>query len=259
MVEERQLGQHDTQRIMPDQRQHRGPHPQDFELFGERYRERLCEAVVHYSWLLSHGYADSAALKLVGDHFCLTVRQRQALQRASCSDGALAMRAASRVEVTRVSRQTIYVDGFNVLITIEAALSGGVVLIGRDGAHRDLASVHGTYRAVRETPTSLELLVSTVEALEPERVHVLLDAPVSNSGRLATLFRAVAPSDRWSVELVPNPDTALKAIRDAVVATSDGVVMQECQRWADLPAWVIARHGIPVWLVDLRVTNSGGG
>ena len=69
---------------MPDSRQHRGPHPRDAELFAEAALPRLREAVAHYSWLLGRGYAEVAALALVGDHFQLTVRQRQAVQRASC-------------------------------------------------------------------------------------------------------------------------------------------------------------------------------
>ena len=44
------------------------------------------------------------------------------------------------------------------MTTIEAALSGGVILAARDGAYRDMASMHGTYRKVAETLPALELL-----------------------------------------------------------------------------------------------------
>ena len=39
-----------------------------------------------------------------------------------------------------------------MLTTIEAALAGGVILAARDGAYRDMASMHGSYRKVAETP-----------------------------------------------------------------------------------------------------------
>ena len=48
----------------------------------------------------------------------------------------------------------------NQLITIEAALSGGLIFRGRDGCFRDLASIHGTYRKVEETLPALNLIGS---------------------------------------------------------------------------------------------------
>ena len=49
------------------------------------------------------------------------------------------------------------IDGFNLILTLESALGGGIVLGGRDGCYRDLASVHGTYRRVEETRPALDL------------------------------------------------------------------------------------------------------
>ncbi len=47
---------------------------------------RLREAVADFSLLLTKGYAEKSALKLVGDRFSLTQRQRLAVMRSSCSD-----------------------------------------------------------------------------------------------------------------------------------------------------------------------------
>ena len=54
--------------------------------------------------------------------------------------------------------QRIAIDGYNVLITIEAAMSGGCIFKARDGCLRDLASIHGTYRKVNETIPALQLI-----------------------------------------------------------------------------------------------------
>jgi hypothetical protein len=44
--------------------------------------------------------------------------------------------------------ETILIDGFNLLITIESALSGGYIFIGVDGGFRDLSSIHWSYKRV---------------------------------------------------------------------------------------------------------------
>ena len=140
----------------------------------------------------------------------------------------------------------------NCLITVEAALSGAVVLVGRDGAHRDLASVHGTYRKVLETPAAVRAVGKVLQDAAAASVTWLLDRPVSNSGRLRQLLLDEASQADWSwdVELLAKPDPALVE-RGDVAASSDSWVLDRCQSWVDLPGEVVKRHVADAWIVDL--------
>lgn len=71
---------------MPDKQRHRGAHPADGKLFDRSCLDDLRSAVAHLSWLLSRGYALDSSLKLVGDRFNLTQRQRMAVRRSACTD-----------------------------------------------------------------------------------------------------------------------------------------------------------------------------
>ncbi len=117
---------------MPDKRTHRGPHPADEKLFAPAAIADLRAALADFCLLLTKGYADKSALKLVGDRFSLTERQRLAVMRSACSDQQLASRSQRRVELKDVAGQSIAIDGYNVLITVEAAMSGGLIFKGRD-------------------------------------------------------------------------------------------------------------------------------
>ncbi|HID22004.1 MAG TPA: DUF434 domain-containing protein, partial [Planctomycetaceae bacterium] len=221
--------------VMPDTRKHRGPHPADRRLFEPKTWPRLRAAVADLSWLLSRGYSDVAALKLVGDRYRLTERQRKAVMRSCCSDAALVDRVSKQVPAERLSGQTLLIDGFNVLTTVEAALADGIVLIGRDGCYRDLASMHGSYRKVEETPPALTLIGRVLEELRTAEATWYLDRPVSNSGRLSVLIRDLSRQHGWgwTVELVDNPDPVLASAK-AVVASADSVVLDRCRRWFNL-------------------------
>ncbi|HEU5073408.1 MAG TPA: DUF434 domain-containing protein [Polyangiaceae bacterium] len=238
---------------MPDTRTHRGPHPNDRKLFACECLAKLREAMADYCWLLTRGYGSDGALKLVGDHFQLAERQRAALKRAGCSAPAAERRKARRVELGDLAGRRVAVDGFNCLITVEAALSGGIVLSGIDGSHRDLASVHGTYRHVSETADALHHLCGTLAAARPESVTWYLDSPVSNSGRLATLMRESfeAAGLAWHVELVKNADRSLQET-GAVAASSDGWVMDATDAWLDLAGATVHRTVPDAWVVDLQ-------
>jgi hypothetical protein len=148
----------------------------------------------------------------------------------------------------------VLIDGFNVLVTIEAALSGGVVLLCRDGSIRDLASVHGSYRRVEETVEAIEMLGRTLESAGCGSVRWLLDRPVSNSGRIAGLLHRIGASNGWPwiPELMDDPDPIL-ADSLGPVATSDSRILDGAASWVGLAGETIASHIPGAWMVDLRV------
>lgn len=122
-----------------------------------------------------------------------------------------------------------------------AALAGGIILVGRDGCYRDMASMHGHYRKVEETIPAIELLGKQLSAWNVADCHWLLDQPVSNSGRLRALLLQTA-ADRgwkWSVDLVPNPDRVLCETA-AIIASSDSQILDAASQWFNLARAVIA-------------------
>lgn len=240
---------------MPDTRSHRGPHPEDERLFAPDAWPRLRQAMADFCWLLGRHYAAPSALKLVGDRYQLAARQRTAIERAACSDAQAAERQARRVGPEQLAGRPLWLDGYNVLTTIEAALAGGVILAGRDGAYRDMASMHGSYRKVAETRPALELLGRAGAAFGAQPWVWYLDRPVSNSGRLKRVMEEVAAAHGWPwrVELVPNPDPLLAAASE-IVATADSAVLDRCRAWFNLAGEVIIGHVPAATVIDL----SGG-
>ncbi len=227
---------------MPDKRTHRGPHPADAKLFAGNKIGDLRAALIDFSLLLTKGYSQKSALKLVGDRFSLTQRQRLAIMRSACSDQQLKSRREREVKIADLANQSIAIDGYNVLITVEAAMSGGVILMGRDGCFRDLASVHGTYRKVTETIPAVKLIGSFLKEIDVTKVLWLLDSPVSNSGRLKKLIGELARKNNWNwqIELLFSPDAELIKT-DLIVASSDSVVLDGCKRWTSLVSEIITQ------------------
>ena len=242
--------------MSPDTRRHRGAHPADAELFAPDQLEELRQSVGELSWLLSRGYNMTSALKLVGDRHGLRERQRLAVSRCACSDQSRKRRKDHCVSMEQVRNQQVVVDGFNLIITVEAALSGGPLLIGVDDCIRDLSSVHGSYRSVEETDRAIAMIGNSLQKLAPASVLWLLDRPVSNSGRLAAKIADLAARNNWpwNVEVVFSPDSAIIA-SPAVAITSDSSILDGAERWADLKSHLVA-HEIPeAWTIDLRLAQ----
>ena len=237
---------------MPDKRTHRGAHPEDRCLFDASNLPRLRSAVADLSWLLTRGYGDKSALKIVGDHSQLDRRQRIAVMRCACSDQSLDRRRAHHVNDEALDGATLMLDGYNVLTSVEAALADGAMLLARDGCVRDVASMHGSYRKVQETAPAISLIGEAASGLGVGGCHWYLDQPVSNSGRLKTIIMGIA-ADRgwdWSVQIVPSPDHDLIAAPE-IVATADSVILDRCARWFNFARRVIESSVPNAWRVDL--------
>jgi len=232
-----------------DTRRHRGPHPEDRRLFAPDQVPRLVQATAELSWLLARRYSQAAAWKLVGDHHQLHRRQRLGILRCACPPEVATARRARRGP----PRGRVVCDGFNVIVGVEAALAGGVLLRGIDGLYRDLASVHGTYRKVDETALAVDLLGGVLRGAED--VLWLLDRPVSNSGRVAALLREAG----WETRLVDSADreAATLAEQGWAVATADGPLLDRVGPAVDLVGAVIEALD-QVWVVDLGATTSTG-
>jgi hypothetical protein len=237
---------------VPDKRQHRGRHPTDDSLFSTEALPLLKSAVSDLSWLLSRGYVSPSALTIVGDRYALRERQRSAVARAACSHDARERRKSSRVELEKLAGRCLFIDGYNVLTSIEAALAGGVILNACDGVYRDVASMHGTWRKVQETMPAAELIGGLLAEMRVDYAVWLLDRPVSNSGRLKKILENTAKSHewRWEVRLVADPDTSLRQT-DQLVATADSEILDECGRWVNLARAAIDQKIPHANIIDL--------
>lgn len=215
---------------------HRGTHPSDDKLFGDRYLPRLEDAAQDLNYLLDRQYGEASASKIVTHRYRLNERQRMALRRICASKQDIDKRAASEVPFEELKDQVLWIDGFNLLILTETALGGGLILKGYDGCYRDMSGIYGTYKRVEETPAAIDAIGRVLHDAAAAEINWLLDAPVSNSGRLKQLLLDYADAQDydWSVETTPNPDRELAAV-EGVVITSDAWVLDRANAWTNLP------------------------
>ena len=221
----------------------RGKQSSDDQHFSEKWHPIFTEALDDLCFLLSRGYADGSALQLVGNRYKLNKRQRQALLRTSCSAYEFTNRQTTELTTLELKNKVIEIDGFNLLILLESALSGAFIFKARDGLYRDISSVHGSYKRVVKTEEAIIMTGKLLNDLEVQSVKWYLDQPVSNSGRLKTrlLKLSAAYGFNWEVELVFDPDKVL-AKSENVVVSSDGWILNHASQWVNLGAVLVREY-----------------
>ena len=229
----------------------RGFDPDDAKIFSNESIAELKIAQEEIQWLLDRGYKIKQIIEFTGNHYLLSSRARTALQRTTSSTADYEKRSSTMLPFECAKDGCLNIDGFNIIITLEVAMSGSPILLGKDGVFRDLAGLRGTYRIIDKTDTALALIGKTLQELSVPMVKFYLDSPVSNSGRLKT--KILECSEQWGmrveVDLIPNVDTVL-AGKERIV-TGDSIILDECKSWFNLSRKIIEDHIQDVWVVDL--------
>ncbi len=226
----------------------RGYLPEDERNFSPAAIQIMKTASRHICYLLNEGYELKSASTFVGNHFVLSERQRLAIARSVAAVRQLKNRKEK--EKTSLNGEEVWIDGFNTIITLEVMFSDSILLEGMDRTIRDLAALRGTYRIIPETEKAVRMLFDTLKEQNIKTAHVLLDEPVSNSGRLKALLAEIGEGYPFGLDI-----QVLKAVDSALwdkdnVVTTDSIILDHCLGWFNLIKICVQKHGaetLRVW------------
>ena len=228
----------------------RGYVPDDERNFSPESIEKLRVASRHVLYLINEGYDLKQASTFVGNHFLLSERQRLAVMRSLATAEQLAMRKAKLLTAAEAAGRDVWIDGFNTVITLEVLKCDSILFSCMDGTVRDLASLRGTYRIIPETEGAVRLLFDSLEEMEIHSATVLLDQPVSNSGRLKALIAGLAVEYPFDLDIQIQKDVDRELYEKENVISSDSIILDRCLSWINLAALCMERQnrqGLRVW------------
>ena len=228
----------------------RGFVPKDERYFSPTALGTLRMASQHITYLIDNGYDLKQASTFVGDHFQLSERQRVAIMRSVATSEQLAGRRAKEIPIERIGGSEVWIDGFNTIITIEVMLAESTLLSCMDGAVRDLASLRGTYRLIPATTDAVRLLFDLLRDAGIQAATVLLDQPVSNSGRLKGLLDDLGRAYPFALDTRVQGGVDRSLFGKEHVISSDSVVLDHCASWVNLARRCLeltGRQAIRAW------------
>jgi len=202
--------------------------------------ESLQKAAKDFRYLLNRGYPRKASLELVGNRYELTFDERHLLHRGVFSDIDSEVRQKKILSSGGIRNEDLAVDGHNVLITIEAGLSGRPLILADDGFIRDISGLSGSFKKTEVTEKAIRLVITFLKKWKPRHTLFLFDAPISKSGILAQELRNLLkkenlPGDALAMKV---PEKTLIGL-PGVVATSDTAIIDRSKKVIDLAGDII--------------------
>jgi len=214
----------------------RGFVPEDVKNFSPEALEIMRTASRHVCYLANEGYDLKQATTFVGNHYLLSERQRLAIMRSVATKAQIENRQKKQVPMTAqaLSGREVWIDGFNTIITLEVLLSDSILFSCMDGTIRDLAALRGTYRLIPETEKAILMLFELLQEAEVSRVNILLDQPVSNSGRLKTCMAEIGEEYPFALDIRILREVDRELYDKDFVITSDSIILDHCISWVNL-------------------------
>ncbi len=205
--------------------------------------KKLQTAAQDFRFLLNHRYPRKAALELVGNRYELTFDERHLLHRGVFSITESRARRKKRISIREIRNKDLAIDGHNVLITIEAALSGRPLVSADDGFTRDISGLSGSFRKTRKTEEAIQFVLKVLKKWKPRQTLFFLDAPISMSGRLAEEIRDQLRREDLSGDAMAAkvPEKILIGF-PGIVATSDTAIIDRSDKVFDLAGYVVTKR-----------------
>jgi hypothetical protein len=214
---------------------------------GKLRHPDLHQAARDFRYLLNRGYPRKRTLDLVGNRYELTADERHLLHRAVFSESDSASRRKRKIPFHTIRNSDLAIDGYNVIITIEAGLSSRPLVLGNDGFIRDISGLSGNFRRTECTEKAIHLILDALKKEKPRHTLFLFDAPISKSGQLAEEMRQALkkrdlPGDAEAIKV---PEKVLIGFR-GIVATSDTAIIDQSEKVVDMAGHILRKNKIPI-------------
>lgn len=233
---------------------------------------RLSLILKDISYLFNRGYDKRRAIDFVASRYLLDRSLRNFIFRTLSSNDTASQTKAKLVTVEQLRGQTLGVDGFNILITLQEMVQNHSVYLCYDHVIRDTAGNYGRFYSEADGVRAIQTLITVLLALPLAKFTILLDEPVSHSGKVASQLRdeLARQMTKVSIESLSadfHPSTAVVTVKSPdhelglfdVVASHDSVVIEKSKASFDIPRHVIALGLLSPTIVDIRLLLQGSG
>ena len=180
---------------------------------------------------------------MVGNRYELTFDERHLLHRGVFSSEDSETRKKKKISMAEIQNKDLAIDGHNVLITLEASLSGRPLVLADDGFVRDISGLSGSFKKTGTTEEAIRLIINFLKKTKPRQTLFLFDAPISNSGELAQEVRTLLKREDLSgdAKAVKVPEKILIGF-PGVIATSDTAIIDQSKEVVDIAGDIIRKR-----------------
>ncbi len=215
---------------------------------GDPKEDRIVLASKELKVLAALGYSMNQSIRMVSEKLQLRREEIFAVRKVMRWPDEALRNAIKKIPPWLVEERILRIDGYNVLQTIDALLSGEPVYLSTDGFLRDIRSSYRSPKRIH-LERALNVLVSELSSLSPREVEIVFDSQISRSGELARKATEEISSVGLRGRGISEKSVDLYVSDAEVSASSDSVIISKAKAVVDLPELVLQRvGGRAIWI-----------
>lgn len=229
----------------------RGLHDNSVDFSGLYLKEKLLKPARDIRSILRWGYPKFATIRFVADHFQLSVEERHILTRIIMPPDRVISRINKKVACKGMKDRNLLLDGYNVLLSVDSLLKKEPMWFCDDGYIRDTRYYFSKAKQAEDIEEALDTILKFISEAGPKSAVFLFDAQISKSGELTGFIRRKLKEYGISGEAKTSKTTDFELKtgsgnpeNNAIVATSDGIVIDSVLQVLDIPACLMEKMGI---------------
>jgi len=207
--------------------------------------DKFLLALQDYFYLADRDYPERGFLKLIGDRYGLSEFQRTILYRGVTSKKTAENRYSKLISPDKIRGEELWIDGFNVLLTISSYLQGSPVFIAMDGFLRDASHFRGRFPKSDLIVRSFQLLIKTLLTCIPGSICIYLDENAKTFTDMDVLFGENNLINDLNLEIIfcSKVDNVLVKKNVGLICTSDtGIIDAGNCKIVDLARLTLLQH-----------------
>jgi len=200
---------------------------------------RLEAPLLDIRYLLDRKYPKKSAITYVSNRYGLTKDERNILTRIACEKDISNDRKRKLVSIEFIRDKNLFIDGYNVLITVESLILGYPVFLCDDGILKDVRSLFRRYKIGFITKEALSMIEMITSKYTPKEIVIIFDSQISRSGDLSKMARDIFDKDNCLVFTSKDTDKEImENSRKGIIATSDGIIIDNVDNVLDIPVHI---------------------
>jgi len=200
---------------------------------------RLEAPLLDIRYLLDRKYPKKSAITYVSNRYGLTKDERNILTRIACEKDISNDRKRKIVSIEFIRDKNLFIDGYNVLITVESLILGYPVFLCDDGILKDVRSLFRRYKIGFITKEALSMIEMITSKYTPKEIVIIFDSQISRSGDLSKMARDIFDKDNCLVFTSKDTDKEImENSRKGIIATSDGIIIDNVDNVLDIPVHI---------------------
>lgn len=195
----------------------------------------LSNGIKDFKYLLDRNYNKNTALNLIVNHYKLGKEERNFLLRYVFSEKEIKKHRSKLCSIKDIKGKRVVIDGYNVLITVEAILAGKKVIRCMDGFVRDTSRIFSNYKFNKKTETAVKKILRILFRYKPKFILFVFDSQISKSGELAGYIRREIPMFNLNgdAKTSSSADSYITK-RDWITFTSDSAIIERVKKVVDM-------------------------